>query len=182
MKRHETYPILKGMAIGGSVGWLFVAAAAFAQNLPPATGTGVDFGPLAMQAISIASVVLAGAGAWVARWAIRFLASKAHVQDTQLEDMLAQRVDYVINKGIDYAEAWAKNEVANPNGKIRNVQFDNVFIEMATNYVVDAIPETLSKFNLTPKGIERRVLARLNALMGTPEADSGAPKPVGAAA
>lgn len=150
-----------------------------AQVMEPAVSGGVDFGPILTQIIGLAAIGLSVGGGFLIRFAVGFLASKANLNNTQLEEMLATRVDFVVNKAIDYAVAWAKTEVADPKSAIRNVQFDNVFIDMAVRYVVSAIPDTLRKFNLTEEGIKKLVLARLNAVMGTPAVNSGSPTPIG---
>lgn len=147
---------------------------AMAQTAAPSAPTGgVDFSPLANHILSLAIAALTVAAGIVSKFVVSWLSSKTKVHDTQLEQMLADRVHAALMQGIDYAEAKIKSEVADPNSQLKHVQIDNWFVRQAAEYAMTSIPDTLAYFRLTKDRIEDMVRARLNGVMATPKADSG---------
>ncbi|MEJ2124314.1 MAG: hypothetical protein P8Y47_05745 [Alphaproteobacteria bacterium] len=138
----------------------------------PATG-GVDFSPLALQVIALVGFALTAIVGVLARSAVRWLASKARINDSEAERLLADRVSDILAKSVDYAESWAKAQVADPNSPMRHVQIDNFFVEQAVRYALNSMPDLIKQFGITEARLEDMVRARLAPLMGDPEADSG---------
>jgi hypothetical protein len=154
--------------------WLSVSTG-MAQTTPapaPATG-GVDFSPLAMQVITIASLALTAIAGWLAKFAVGWLASKTRINDSEAERLLADRVGDILNKSVDYAESWAKAQVADPVSPLKHVQIDNFFVAQATKYAMNSMPDLIKYFGLTENRINDMVRARLAPIMGDPKADSG---------
>jgi hypothetical protein len=78
-------------------------APAMAQNIdvvPPSGG--VDFTPLAEQAIAVAITVLTVIAGVVSKFGVSWFASKTRMQDAQMEALLAERVNDILQRSIDY--------------------------------------------------------------------------------
>jgi len=152
---------------------LLPVAPVLAQSIDavPPTG-GVDFTPLAEQAIAVAVTVLTVIAAVVSRYGVSWFASKTKMQDAQMEALLAERVNDILQRSIDYAEMWMKNEVANPNSQIKHVQIDNFFVKTAAEYALNSMPDMVKFFDLTQQRIEDLIRSRLNGITITPVADS----------
>lgn len=164
-----------GLAAAFVAASLHLVPAAYAQAVEvSATKNGVDFTPLANQIIGISVAVLTVLAGWIAKAGVGFLASKTKMHDTQIEELLAARVNDALLRGIDFAESWAKSQVADPNSQIKHVRIDNFFVEQAVKYAVNHIPQTLNHFGLTEVDVTRMVTARLNGIMGIPVTDGGA--------
>lgn len=146
-----------------------LAGPAYAQ----AAATGVDFTPLAEQVIAIAVAVLTVAAGFVSRGVIGWLASKTKLQDNQFEALLSSRVHDILQKSIDYAESWAKAQVADPNSPIKNVEINNFFVEQAVKYAMRSMPDLIKHFSLTEDRISDMIRSRLNPVTNTPVVDSG---------
>ncbi|MEJ2117802.1 MAG: hypothetical protein P8Y36_07830 [Alphaproteobacteria bacterium] len=147
---------------------------ALAQTAPaPAATGGVDFSPLAMQVIALVGFALTAIVGVLARSAVRWLASKARINDSEAERLLADRVGDILVKSVDYAESWAKAQVADPNSPMRHVQIDNFFVREAVRYAMNSMPDLISHFGITEARLEDMVRARLAPLMGDPEVNSG---------
>lgn len=161
-------------ALGAAFIGFMLAAPAFAQTAKAAaTGEGVDLSGFALQAISVAVVILTGAAGVVSKFAISFLASKTKMNDSAFEALLASRVDDILNKAIGYAELWAKQQVADPNSDIRHVKIDNLFVRMAVEYAQGSMPDMIAHFGLTRERIENMIRARLNSFVPPPVVNSG---------
>lgn len=141
--------------------------------LAQASSTGVDFTPLAEQVIAVAVAVLTIAAGFVSRGVVGWLASKTKLQDSQFEALLANRVHDILQKSVDYAESWAKAQVADPNSPIKNVEINNFFVEQAVKYAMRSMPDLISYFNLTEDRIGDMIRSRLNSVTNTPVVDSG---------
>jgi len=144
---------------------------AMAQAAPGSTG--VDFTPLAEQVIAVAVAVLTVVAGFVARGAVGWLASKTKLQDNQFEALLSSRVHDILQKSIDYAESWAKAQVADPNSPIKNVEINNFFVEQAVRYAQRSMPDLIAHFGLTHDRITDMIKSRLNPVTNTPAVDSG---------
>jgi hypothetical protein len=156
----------------GLVLLLFAPAIAQSIDAVPPSG-GVDFTPLAEQAIAVAITVLTVIAGVVSKFGVSWFASKTRMQDAQLEALLAERVNDILQRSIDYAEMWMKNEVANPNSQIKNVQIDNFYVRTAADYAIPAMPDLIKFFGLTRERIENLIRSRLNGITVTPIVDSG---------
>jgi hypothetical protein len=149
-------------------------APAMAQNIdvvPPSGG--VDFTPLAEQAIAVAITVLTVIAGVVSKFGVSWFASKTRMQDAQMEALLAERGNDLLQRSLDYAEMWMKNEVANPNSQIKHVQIDNFCVRTAADYAIASMPDLIKFFGLTRERIENLIRSRLNGITVTPIIDSG---------
>lgn len=188
MKRDWSDDFLKHCAYALWVGFALIyisfdAGHAVAQTaqalqtmLPPASPTGgVDFGPIAVSAISALAAVLTVATGILTRYGVRFMASKAGFHDSQAEALFASRLNDIMLRAIDFAEAWSKTQIADRDSPIRHIKIDNFFMEQAVKYVLSSAPDIVKQFGLTQDRIEAMILSRLNAIMPTPLPDSGKP-------
>lgn len=149
-------------------------APAFAQALAPAQpGRGIDFGPFALNIIDVLAMVATVAAGILSKFAISFLASKTKMTDNQFQALAADRVNDILHRAIEYAEAWAKTQVADPTSQIRNVQIDNFFLATAVNAAKGLMPDLINYFGLTEDKLKVMILARLNGYIKTPEVNSG---------
>jgi hypothetical protein len=151
---------------------LLAANPAYAQSIDTVPFA-VDFTPLAEQAVSVMIVVLTALAGVVSKFAISWLASKTNMQDGQAEALLAERVNDILLKSIDYAEMWAKRELADNTSGLKNVQIDNFFVRTAVQYAMRSMPDLIIRFNLTEDRIGDMIRSRLNNVTRTPVADSG---------
>src|SRR5882672_2603298 len=163
-----------GLVLGFALVYVAMDLPALAQAAIPMGG--VDFGPLATNTIAVSVMVLTVGAGVVARFLIGFLSSKAGLHDTQAQALLADRVNDILHRAVDYAEAWAKTQVADPNSQIHHVQIDNFFMAQAVRFAMSAMPDLIKTFGLTEARIEAMILARLNPIMPVPAANSGTPK------
>lgn len=162
-------------ALAATVGFL-VCGPVFAQSavmLAQNSSGGVDLSPLANNVIAVAVAVLTVAAGVVSKFAVGFLASKTKMTDTAFEKMMADRVSDILLRAIDYAEIWAKTQVADPNSSIRDVRVDNLFVRVAVDYAVKSMPDLIKYFGLTRERIEDMIKSRLNTYVVTPPVDSG---------
>jgi hypothetical protein len=144
--------------------------------LPPAAPTGgIDFAPLAMNVIAAGVTIASIAAGIVSRFVISFLSSKIHMQDSAAEKLASDRVNDILFRAIDYAEAWSKTQVGDPNSQIRHVKIDNFFLGKAVEYSISAMPDLIKLFGLTREKLEAMIVSRLNAIMPVPPANSGTP-------
>jgi len=160
------------LGLGGGLVFGLVALHVSAAAAQTASG-GIDFTPLANQGITLIAAALTVVVGIVARFAISFLASKTKMNDAQMQSLLASRVDDACQRGIEYATAWAKQQVNDPNSPLTHVKIDNFFLAQAVQYVMSYVPETLAYFNLTEDGVKALVTSRLNAIMGAPAVNAG---------
>jgi len=133
----------------------------------------VDFTPLASQVIAAVTVVLGVAASVLTKFAVSWISSKTKINDSALEKLMADRVDDVLHRAIDYATAWAKIQVADNNSPLKHVQIDNFFLRQAVDYAVRSMPDLIKYFNLTEARIADMIRSRLNVHMEVPKADSG---------
>lgn len=134
----------------------------------------VDFTPLASNVLNAVVVVLTVLAGVVSKFAVSWLASKTKMNDTEFEALAAARVHDILLKSIDYAEMYAKRELADPTSGLKNVKIDNFFVRMAAEYAQKSMPDLISLFKLTPERIEEMIRSRLNSVTRTPSPDSGA--------
>lgn len=153
--------------------FLLPAFPALAQNIDkvPPSGT-VDFTPLAEQAVAVAVTVLTVIAAVISRYGVAWFASKTKMQDAQMEALLAERVNDILQRSIDYAEMWMKKEVSDPDSQIKQVKIDNFFVRTASEYALRSMPDLVKYFNLTQDRVEELIKSRLNGITVTPIADS----------
>lgn len=151
---------------------LLAANPAYAQSIDEVPFT-VDFTPIGEQVISVMVVILTALAGVVSKFAISWLASKTAMQDGEAEALLAARVHEILLKAIDYAEMYAKRELADNTSGIKNVRIDNYFVRIAVEYAMRAMPDMIKHFNLTEERLGDMIRSRLNNVTRTPVADSG---------
>lgn len=156
------------------VGMDLPAWAQGAQTLVSTTG-GVDFGPLATNAITACVMFLTVAAGILSKYGVSFMASKMRINDSAAEKLAADRLNDILHRAIDYAEAWAKQQVADPTSPIRHVQIDNFFVAQAVSFALSAAPDLIQFLGLTETRIRTMIIARLNSVMPVPEVNSGSP-------
>lgn len=111
----------------------------------------IDLRPLFDQVVfPLASAALAGVGGW----AVQRIARLAHIQ---MNAKQAQTVEVALHNAIEFALAKA-NKAA--DGKLVLTPKNEV-VATAVNYILPKIPDTLKSLNITPKGLQDRIEARL---------------------
>lgn len=145
---------------------------AMAQAVTAPSG-GVDFTPLATQVLTAVTAILGVAATVLTKFAVSWMSSKTKINDTALEKLMADRVDDVLHRAIDYANAWAKAQVADPNSPLKHVQIDNFFLRQAVDYAVKSMPDLIAYFKLTDQRIADMIRSRLNSHLATPVPNSG---------
>jgi hypothetical protein len=147
-----------------------LCAPVFAQV---ASGGGVDFTPVANTLITTVGSGLGVAFTVVAGFLMQFLFAKAKLNDAQLQQLMASRLNEIILKGIDFGEAWLKAQVADPSSPIKHMTFNNLVLDVMARYVVASAPEIIAKFKLTDDRIKDMIKARVAPYLVTPVPDSG---------
>jgi hypothetical protein len=147
----------------------FGTIAAYAQTT---TGDGVNFAPAVNNIITIVGGVLGTALTFLVGIGIRLGFAKVGLTDVQTQQLMADKINDAILKGIDYAEAWMKQEVAS-SSQINNVQFDNFFLKQAVQYVLTRVPDALSYMKIDEAHLSAMIMARINAFLKVPVAGSG---------
>jgi hypothetical protein len=131
--------------------------------LSTAAHAAVDLGPIVANAIDLSQMVLLGLAGWLTTYGVKFLSSRVHLQDTQVETLLAQRLNEALAYGINLAAAAARKK-AMEQGRLE-IEIDNPFIEIAGRYVMTTMPETLAKFGWTAETLTRAIITRAQAVL-----------------
>lgn len=92
----------------------------------------------------------------------RWMLSRTGMSNSELERHLADRLNDVIHKGIDFALSAAKNEVNKSGSGLEAVKFDNYFLSLAASYIVKSAPDILRKFTITQSRLEDMIMARMS--------------------
>lgn len=183
MKPHEMLKTFAGsfgaaFAVASMVfiGGMMIASPAFAQGVVSA---GVDFAPTLNSVIGTLAVIATAGGGVVIKFLVAYLAGKANLQNTELSALAEEKLNRALNLAIEYAELWMKSQIADPKSQIRNVQFDNFFLEQAVKYAISSIPGwILDHFKLRVNGvidtarIADMIRARLNKFIPVPVLNS----------
>lgn len=137
-----------------------------------AVGSGaVDFTGFAVSVIDVAALGLTAAAGILTRFAISWFSSKTKFNDAQMEALLAARVNDILTHSINYAEAWAKAQVSDPNSPLREVRIDNFFIRVAVDYALASMPDLIKTFGLTTTRLDQMIRSRLNVYIAPPVPD-----------
>lgn len=169
-----------GMMFALAVIYMGLTTPAAAQALVQ-SAAGVDFSPLANNLINAFVVVATVAAGILTKFGSSFLASKTKMNDAAFEALIADRLNAILLKAIDYAEIHMKAEVADPKSAIRDVRIDNFFVRTAVDYAIRSAPDIISYFKLTNERIADLIRARLNPYVPAPIADSGSIVAIGMA-
>lgn len=123
----------------------------------------IDLGPLAVTSIDMVQVILLAIAGWLSTYGVKFLASRVLLQDTQLETLLASRLNEALAHGIALAAAAARKK-ATESGKLV-IEIDNPFVEIAAKYVISAMPDTLKRFGWTMERLQRAIVSRAQQML-----------------
>jgi hypothetical protein len=134
---------------------------------------GVDFTPVANSLITTVGSALGVAATVVAGFLMQFLFAKAKLNDAQLEQLMASRLNEILLKSIDFGEAWLKAQVADPSSPIKHMTFNNLVLDVMARYAAASAPEIIAKFKLTDARIKDMIRARIAPYLMTPVADQG---------
>lgn len=171
--RHSIHPYTALVFLGVLALSFTAALPVWAQSIDSHPFS-VDFTPLASQVLSVVVVFLTVAAGIVSKFAVSWFASKTNMQDGQAEALLASRVNDILLRAIDYAEMYAKRELADNTSGIKTIKIDNYFVRTAVAYAMKSMPDLIKYFSLTEEHIGDMIRARLNSVTSTPVADSGA--------
>jgi len=148
---------------------MITAAPSLAQTVDLRTPAGEVvtylFGMLATALTALASV------------AIRLVMVKVGMQNSALEQNLNDRLNDIIFKGMDFAQATAENEILKKGSGLEAVKFDNYFISLAASYVAERAPDILKKFTVTQEKLVEMIWARIPAYAQTVPVMGGASTP-----
>lgn len=132
----------------------------------------VDFTPVANDALEWVNGVALLVASIVSGFVVRWLSTVTGVKNAELEAILARQMNDILNRAIGLAYATAKAKVNDPNSPLREVEFDNIFINMAANYAVKSAPDIIKKFGITRDRLEEMIIARLPDWMTTEQLKS----------
>lgn len=138
---------------------------------------GVDLRQTAVAGIEWVGMALGTVLTVLGGFAIRFVSSKIGLANSELEKSLADRLNEIINRGIEYAMTTAINEVNKPGSGLAEVKFDNWFMSLAASYVNTSAPGIIKKFGLTQERIEDMIKARMPAYLANVPIAGGLPTP-----
>jgi len=113
----------------------------------------IDFGPILVEAvIPLLSALLLALGGWAIRWiGTRFkLAADAEIRGY---------LETALERGVAYGAAKAAEMAA---GRAR-LQVRAAAVAEGAQYVIDAVPDALRHFGVTPARLEAMIEARLPA-------------------
>jgi hypothetical protein len=144
---------------------LLASSPAFAQT---------DVTPVVMQFIDVIAITLMGGSGVLVAFVIRWIASKTRLADNEFEALLANRLNDILHRAIEYAVVVAKNEVNKPGSGLTAVKFDNFFMNIAVNLAMKSMPDIIKQFNLTKERIEEMIISRLDGYLGEVSAEGGA--------
>lgn len=142
--------------------WAAGMLGAVVSQVTPALAA-IDLGPIAINAIDATQVILLGLAGWLSTYGVKFLASRVALQDTQIETLLASRLNEALAFGINLAAAAARKK-ATEAGRL-TIEIDNPFIEIAAKYVISAMPDTLRKFGWTTEQLQRAIITRAQQVL-----------------
>jgi hypothetical protein len=153
--------------------WIAAAFMAMLLASMPAHAQ-TDVTPIVNQAIDAAGLVLMVGGGVLITFTLRWLASKTRMQDNEFEALLANRLNDILHRAIEHAIVVAKNEVNKPGSGLKEVKFDNFFMNIAVGLAMKSMPDIISYFNLTKERIEEMIISRLDGYLGEVKPDGGA--------
>lgn len=170
MKPHTTFAasfVLSFLACLPMIGY---ASPAFAQSINAA----VDLAPLAMNGITILGTIALAVGGVISRFVIGWLSSKTEIHNVQLENMAIDRVNAGLGNAINYATTIAKAWVADPaHSQYLKVEFNNIFVSSAVQYMLDHYAESILKLKLSPEKIADMVRSRIAPYLANPVPNAG---------
>lgn len=103
--------------------------------------------------VSTALAAVVGYIVWLVKG---WLNSKTVLTQTEIDDHLADRINEMAHRGI----AYAKTIAAEKFGKI-DIPVDNWFLNMAAEYAMRSIPDTVKKYNIGEDRMIEIIKARL---------------------
>lgn len=137
----------------------------------------VDMRPAATAALEWVAMALTTVLTVLGGFAIRFVSSKTGLANSELERSLNDRLNEIINRGIDYAYATALNEVNKPGSGLAAVKFDNWFLSLAASYTNRSAKDIIGYFKLDQTRIEAMIKARMPAYLANVPIEGALPTP-----
>ncbi len=126
----------------------------------------MDLTPLVSPLLQVLAVVASGAATALLGLGIGWVKKKTNLADAEFESVLADRANDIVNRGIQYAITAMENEAKKPGSSITTVRVDNVFMRIALDYIVRAMPGIIEQFGLTPDRIREMIMARIGDYSG----------------
>lgn len=116
----------------------------------------IDLTPLAAPlldgAVAVASLVVAGASAWIGRLAARWIGRDS-----------AAKLQAQVDKIAGLAVTYAANRVEPMLGQISKIELKNQIVAMGTGFLVSRLADTMKRNKLDRAWAEDAILARLPA-------------------
>ena len=166
------------MQIRDRIVFFSVLAMTFACSYPAfaqVATTGVDLAPTANSLITAFASALTVAATTLSFFGIRFLSAKIGMANTQQELLIQEQVAIGITKAIQFAEAWAKEQVVSRGNGMTRLSFDNMFLDVAAGYFARSFPDLIAKKRsmLSDARIKEMITAAVSPYLKTPVVDSG---------
>lgn len=145
---------------------IFIAVLITIGTIVPAFAATVDITDAALSIITIVFGLLVVVAKWVGGYVVSWLAAKAKVEDQMAKQYAKERLNEILYAGISRAEAWAKEQVQDPNSSITKLKIDNIFVAKALEYGISFLgkePDGIyHMFNLTDEKVKDMIIQRLN--------------------
>lgn len=136
---------------------------------------GVDFTPVANNLITTFAGVITVAATVISGFLIKFLSSRAGVNNTQLELLVQQQVDHFIVMSVQYGEAWLKAQVADPASPIKHLTFNSLVLDVMLGYFKSSAAGIIAKQRerFSDDRIRQMITARVSPLLKPPVVNGG---------
>ncbi|WEV89364.1 hypothetical protein H10PHJ05_63 [Aeromonas phage HJ05] len=119
----------------------------------------VDLGPLVELLVSFLLVGLMA----VVTFGVKYLKRRIGLADGEMDAQVRDYLETALHNGLRYAVGKAVPSTIAVNGSNAKVIAD------AASYVAKAVPDALTRFDLTPDKLEQMLEARLTAHLPTPK-------------
>lgn len=140
------------MAFGVALSCFVPIAFAQPAAAPVADGV-VDLTPLVDAVFAAFAAALTAVVAWVGRAATIWFGLKS---DSEVRAYVQAALERGVAYGLERARAWAKSQ--------SGINVKNATVELALEYVVQAVPDGLKRLGLTDEKLKRLIEARLAPL------------------
>ncbi|WP_293857173.1 hypothetical protein [uncultured Alsobacter sp.] len=160
----RSYPYERPITFGRvafSIFLLLIALLVVLSTLPAfaadATATTVlNLRPLFDLAISYGEPLVLALAAWIAA---RLIAAITKTLGLSIDDKQRQ----VVNDALDKAIAYGFSQVKGMGGASPTIDLKSTLVAHAAQYALEAVPQALKHFNITPDRLEAMILARVDA-------------------
>lgn len=125
----------------------------------------VDFGAIIGLLYELVFAGAAAALGVAVPFAINWLKEKAGLDKLVADDVVRGYVNTALERGIAFARTELDEEIAKVDGTI-DLGMKNQLVEIAINYVLDAVPDGLERFGInSPEVVAKLVTARLDKIL-----------------